>query len=107
MEVNWKDVSNTPRRNQLRLIAKDLAARIDAAHIRTYEDQEGCGTYWVVEGQDGRNVVLTDDSEDYLIWVEGPWPFVATFSGPDGVRTEANPSLLDLVARIVTWFTEV
>jgi hypothetical protein len=108
-EVNWNDESNTLRRDleQLTVTAKALAASIDAAHIRTYRDEEGYGTYWVVTGQDGRNVVLTDDSEDYVIWLEGPWPFVATFSSPAGVRTETNPSLNNLVARIVTWFTEV
>jgi hypothetical protein len=71
-----------------------------------YRDEETFGTYWVVALEGGRNVILTDHSEDYLIWVEGPWPFAATFSGPDGVRTEIDHSINSLVARIVTPFLQ-
>jgi hypothetical protein len=105
-EVGWRNVSDRDDADVDRygFIHKALSAGIDAANIRVYRGQEW-GNYWIVDLEDGRKVVLTDDTEDYVIWVEGPWPFAATFSSPAGVRTEVDHSIGDLMTRIVTWCT--
>lgn len=43
----------------------------------------------------------------YVGWLEGPWPFVATFRGPDGVvRTEVDLFLDKLLTQAITWCTD-
>ncbi len=89
------------------LINALLAAGIDAARIDLYHDDDEHGAYWVVDPLRDFSVVLTDDTESYVGWLEGPWPFVATFSGPDGVvRTEVDFSLDKLLAQAITWCTD-
>lgn len=106
-DVEWDLASHFRNYNPERydVVTELLAAGIDAANIRVYFDDDAWGTYWVVDLEGGRNVVMTDCTEDYLIWMEGPWPWVGTFSNRDGVRTEVNHDLDDLVAGIVTWCT--
>jgi hypothetical protein len=88
------------------VIAKLLAAGIEAASIRLYHDPVEHGAYWVVAPDRSRCVVMTDDAEDHVSRVEGPWPFVATFrSSQGGVRTETDYSIDALVARVVAWCT--
>lgn len=89
------------------LIDALLAAGIDAAHILLYYDDDEHGAYWVVSPRRGFSVVLTDDTESYVGWMEGPWPFAAMFSGPDGVvRTEVDLSLDTLVTQAIAWCTD-
>jgi hypothetical protein len=86
------------------VIAKLLAAGIEATCIRLYHDPADDGAYWVVAPDSSRCAVLTDDAEDHVTWLEGPWPFVATFrSSQGGVRTETDYSIDALLARIVAW----
>ncbi|GAA3768939.1 hypothetical protein GCM10022225_64440 [Plantactinospora mayteni] len=80
-----------------------LAAGIDPTGIRVYQEPVDYAVHWVVVLADGRNVVLTDDTEEHVSWLEGRWPFAATFSGRDGVRTEIDGSIDRLMARIVAW----
>jgi hypothetical protein len=88
------------------LIDALLAAGVDAAHILLYCDDEH-GAYWVVNPLRGFSVVLTDDTESYVGWLEGPWPFVAVFGGPDGVvRTEVDLSLDTLLTQTIAWCTD-
>ncbi|MEU4806252.1 hypothetical protein [Actinosynnema sp. NPDC023587] len=89
------------------IISALSAAGIDAAHIHLYYDDDEHGAYWVVDPLRGRSALLTDDTESYAGWLEGPWPFVAKFRDPDGVvRTEVDLSLDTLVAQVIAWCTE-
>ncbi|ONI82634.1 hypothetical protein ALI22I_42125 [Saccharothrix sp. ALI-22-I] len=89
------------------LINALLAAGIDATHIHLYHDDVQHGAYWVVNPLRGFSVVLTDDTESYAGWLEGPWPFVAMFGGPDGVvRTEVDLSLDTLLTQAIAWCTD-
>ncbi len=47
--------------------------------------------------------MLTDDTEDHVGHMEGPWPFKAVFLTPDGIRTKINYSIGALTADVVTW----
>ena len=87
-------------------VTRDLAgAGIDAACIEVYNGPyEDSGVYWVVL-LDDRRVTLTDDTEDRVVYLEGLWPFAATFSGPAGSWTEVHESVEVLLARIVAWCT--
>jgi len=80
-----------------------LAAGIDAARIQVYREPMEHGTYWVVVLGDGRTVVLTDDTEEQVTWLEGPWPFAVTFTGRDGGQTEIEYSIDRLLTRIIAW----
>jgi hypothetical protein len=77
-----------------------LAAGIDAVDVYI-EDEYAC--YWAVTAAGGRGVVLTDDTESYAGWLEGPWPFVARFSGPDGDFEVVEYGIDVLVAKAVDW----
>jgi hypothetical protein len=80
-------------------------AGIDPACIDVYNGPyEDSGVYWVVL-LDDRCVTLTDDTEDRVVYLEGLWPFVATFSGPGGTWTEVHESIELLMTRIVAWCT--
>jgi hypothetical protein len=83
-----------------------LAAGADPARIRYYRDPERLSSYWVVELDDGRLAVLTDDTEDHVSWLEGPWPFKATLVSPDGVREELDDSLKVVCDLVVEWNRE-
>ncbi|MFD7974698.1 hypothetical protein [Streptomyces sp. NPDC059071] len=84
-----------------------LRAGVDAARIQVFHDLEGDGAYWVVTLDGARTAVLTDDTEDHVVHMEGPWPFKAVFLGPDGrARTKIDHSIEDLTADLVTWCTE-
>ncbi|MFF0204539.1 hypothetical protein [Streptomyces sp. NPDC005017] len=85
------------------VIGSLLEAGVEAARIEVFYDPEVGGTYWVVALDGGRAAVLTDDTEEHVGHVEGPWPFKAVFLGPDGVRTEIDYSIGDMKARLVTW----
>jgi hypothetical protein len=108
VEIDWRGTA--PERDadvhRYGILQTLLEAGIDATGIRTYREPEAWGTYWVVDLTGARRVTLTDDTEPYVIWLEGPWPFAATFSDPDGARTEVNHSLDDLTARVLAWCTE-
>jgi hypothetical protein len=82
-------------------VVNALVARgIDA--IDVYIEDE-FAAYWAVTAADGRVAVLTDDTESYAGWLEGPWPFVARFSGPDGDFEVVDYSIDKLVAKVVDW----
>ncbi|MFF9780539.1 hypothetical protein ACF1HJ_43760 [Streptomyces sp. NPDC013978] len=82
-------------------------AGVDAARIQVFHDLEDDGAYWMVTLDGARTAVLTDDTEDHVVHVEGPWPFKAVFLGPDGgARTKISYSIEDLTADLVTWCTE-
>ncbi|MCX4546175.1 hypothetical protein [Streptomyces sp. NBC_01565] len=84
-----------------------LAAGVDAAGIQVFHDVEGDGVHWVVTLDGGRRrAVLTDDTEDHVGHIEGPWPFKVTFLDPAGVRTRINYSIGALTAHVVRWYTE-
>jgi hypothetical protein len=76
---------------------------IDRAAIAVYESDDAY--YWVIAPGNGRCVELTDDTEEHVGWMEGPWPFAATFHGPDGARTEIDYSIDDLVEQVAQWCT--
>lgn len=80
-----------------------LAAGVDAAGIHVYQEPVDHAVYWVVVLADGRNAVVTDDTEHHVSWLEGRWPFAATFSDRDGVRTEIDDSIDRLMTRVVAW----
>ncbi|MFF9205072.1 hypothetical protein ACF1AE_25285 [Streptomyces sp. NPDC014986] len=82
-----------------------LGSGLDAARVQVFHDQEGDGVHWVVTLDGGRTAVLTDDTEQHVGHLEGPWPFKALFIGPDGVRTEIDHSVGDLTAHVVRWCT--
>ncbi|MFJ8436003.1 hypothetical protein ACIQ9P_32355 [Kitasatospora sp. NPDC094019] len=71
-----------------------------------FHDPEDGGVYWVVALDGGRTAVLTDDTEDHVVHMEGLWPFKAVLLDPDRVRTEIDYSIDELTARVVTWCTE-
>jgi hypothetical protein len=113
VRVDWEEASagtNPDHRHaagRYGLIRALLTAGIDAAHIHLYQDDDEHGAYWVVDPLRGFSVVLTDDTESYVGWMEGPWPFVAMFRGPDGVvRTEVDLSLDKLLTQTITWCTD-
>ncbi|WP_329383971.1 hypothetical protein OG625_22420 [Streptomyces sp. NBC_01351] len=84
-----------------------LAAGVDSARVQVFHEAEGGGAYWVVSLDGGRTAVLTDDTEEYVGHLEGPWPFKAVFLGPDGTdRTEIDYSIDVLKGRILKWCTE-
>ncbi|MFF5809787.1 hypothetical protein [Streptomyces sp. NPDC012746] len=80
------------------------------AHVpptTTRVNVEGDGVHWVVTLDGGRRrAVLTDDTEDHVGHIEGPWPFKVTFLDPAGVRTRINYSIGALTAHVVRWYTE-
>jgi hypothetical protein len=78
------------------LVARGIAA------IDVYLEDES-GVYWAVTAADGRGAVLTDDTESYAGWLEGPWPFVARFTGPDGTFEVVDYSIDDLLTKVVDW----
>ncbi|MEJ2853280.1 MULTISPECIES: hypothetical protein [unclassified Saccharothrix] len=107
-KVDWARTSTDPDHERAAgrygLIDALLAAGVDAAHILLYYDRDTHAADWVVNPQRGFSVVLTDDTESYAGWIEGPWPFVAMFSGPDGiVRTEVDLSLDPLLTQAIAW----
>ncbi|NBE83314.1 hypothetical protein [Micromonospora rubida] len=105
--VEWREMPHPDRTaNRYDVIGTLLAAGIDAARIHMYYDHEDGGAYWVVTLDDGRAAVLTDDTEEYVGHLEGPWPFKAIFLSPDGVRTKIDYSVDKLKAAIVTWCAE-
>ena len=106
--VDWARASTDPDHEhavgRYGLIDALLAAGVDAAHILLYYDRDAHAAYWVVNPQRGFSVVLTDDTESHAGWIEGPWPFVAMFAGPDGiVRTEVDLSLDPLLTQAIAW----
>ncbi|WP_158509405.1 hypothetical protein [Saccharothrix espanaensis] len=89
------------------VISALTAAGVDSAHISVYYDEDDHGVYWVVDPRRGRSVVLTDDTESYAGWLEGPWPFVAIFRDAAGVvRTDVDLSLDTLLTRTIAWCTD-
>jgi hypothetical protein len=87
------------------VMATLLAAGVDPERIEVYRGAE-LATYWVVSLHDGRTAVVTDDTEAYVSWLEGPWPFKAELVGPDGVRTEIDDRILDSCAHVVAWYRD-
>ncbi|WP_404962592.1 hypothetical protein [Streptomyces sp. 147326] len=83
-----------------------LAAGVDAARIQVFEDLEEGGAYWVVTLDAGRTAILTDDTEEHVGHLEGPWPFKAVFVGPEGVHIKINYSVDALTDRVIAWCTE-
>jgi hypothetical protein len=76
---------------------------VDRSAITVFESDDAF--YWIIAPGNGRCVELTDDTEDWVGWLEGPWPFAATLHGPDGARTEINYSIDDLVEQVAEWCT--
>lgn len=105
--VMWREVKDPSGiANRYGVISTLLGAGIDAAQIQVFHDPEDGGAYWVVALDGGRVAVLTDDTEEHVGHMEGPWPFKAMFLSPDRVRTKIDYSVDDLKAHIVTWYTE-
>ncbi|WP_327418967.1 hypothetical protein [Streptomyces sp. NBC_01233] len=106
-KVTWwerQDPRDAPHRyGVLRAL---LGAGIDAARIQVFEDLEDGGAYWVVTLDAGHTAILTDDTEEHVGHLEGPWPFKALFVGPEGVHTKINYSIAALTDRVITWCTE-
>jgi len=100
---NAADSARKKAVNRYGVVNALVAAGIDAAAIDVYYDDEEHGVYWVVAAEGGRGAVLTDDTEDYVGWIEGPWPFVARLSGPDGVVEVVDYSIDELVAKTIAW----
>ena len=82
-----------------------VAAGVDVTHVDVYYDDDEQGVYWVVDPGRGRSAVLTDDTESYAGWLEGPWPFVARFTNADAVVEVVDHSIDALVTRAVEWVT--
>jgi hypothetical protein len=102
--VAWQE---TPRADgHYGTIRELLAAGVDPARIRYYRDPEELASYWVVGLDDGRTAVLTDDTEEHVSWIEGPWPFKAMLVSPDGVREELDDSLAVVRNHVVEWYRE-
>ncbi|MDX3537744.1 hypothetical protein PV721_25940 [Streptomyces sp. MB09-01] len=105
--VTWREMQD-PRDGPHRygVLRALLGAGIDAARIQVFEDLEEGGVYWVVTLDAGRTAILTDDTEEHVGHLEGPWPFKAVFVGPEGVRTKINFSIDVLTDGVITWYTE-
>ncbi|MEV7524891.1 hypothetical protein [Streptomyces sp. NPDC091371] len=89
-----------------------LRAGVAADRIQVFRGDDDDVVYWVVTLDGGRVAVLTDDTEAYVCHIEGPWPFLAVFLGPDagdgdgaggGVRTELDDSIINLRDRVAAW----
>ncbi|MBT2470568.1 hypothetical protein J7E97_22535 [Streptomyces sp. ISL-66] len=105
--VTWRgtgDLHDVARRYGV--VSTLLGAGVDACRIQVFHELEDGGTYWVVTLDDGHTAVLTDDTEEHVGHMEGPWPFKAVFVSPDAVRTKINYSIDNLKAHIVRWYTE-
>ncbi|MET9378201.1 hypothetical protein ABZX98_29405 [Streptomyces sp. NPDC002992] len=63
-----------------------VEAGVDAARIQV------AGVFRVVTPNGGRMAVVTDDTEEYVVRTEGPWPFKAALLSPDGARTKTDHS---------------
>ncbi|MFJ6102355.1 hypothetical protein ACIQHY_15300 [Streptomyces sp. NPDC092359] len=83
-----------------------LGAGVDPARTEVFHDPEGGGVYWVVTLGGGHTAVLTDDTEEHVGHLEGPWPFKALFLGPEGIRTKIGPSIEGLTADVARWHAE-
>ncbi|QEU82476.1 hypothetical protein CP968_33230 [Streptomyces subrutilus] len=81
-----------------------LEGGVDRDRIEVFHDVEDGGVHWVVTLDGGRAAILTDDTEEHVVHMEGPWPYKAVFLGPDGVRTRINHSIGVLTDRIVDWY---
>ncbi|MDG5807582.1 MULTISPECIES: hypothetical protein [unclassified Streptomyces] len=106
--VAWRETEDAHRvAHRYRVLSALLGAGVDAARIQVFHDLENDGAYWVVTLDGARTAVLTDDTEDHVVHVEGPWPFKAVFLGPDGVaRTKIDDSIEELTGNLVMWCTE-
>jgi hypothetical protein len=104
--VQWTDRHPDRVTSRYGVLDRLLAAGIDAARIQMYHDDEGDGCYWVITLDAGRMAVLTDDTEEHVSHIEGPWPFKVTFRDPGGIRTEIGDSIRALEAHVVTWYTQ-
>jgi hypothetical protein len=97
-EVTWTSPSRTV--DPYGFIDQVLTAGVAPEAVRVFLDAEESAGYWTVDLADGRSVLLTDCTEDYVSWMEGPWPWAATFTAPDSARTEVDFSLDQLITRI-------
>ncbi|MEJ8641378.1 hypothetical protein WKI68_07610 [Streptomyces sp. MS1.HAVA.3] len=105
--VMWRDTEDPHGiAHRYGFISTLLAAGVDAARIQVFHDPEVDAAYWVVTLDGGRAAVLTDDTEEHVGHLEGPWPFKAVFLGPDGVRTKICYSIDRLKVHVVTWCAE-
>jgi hypothetical protein len=100
VEVDRGDLEHKRDVHRYGVVNALVARGIDA--IDVYIEDESA-VYWAVTTADGRGVVLTDDTEDYAGWLEGPWPFVARFTGPDGTFEVVEYEIDDLIAKAVAW----
>lgn len=107
VRVTWRETPSHPDiADRYGVISTLLGAGVDASRIEMFHDPEDGGAYWVVTLDGGHRAVLTDDTEEHVCHMEGPWPFKVMFLSPDGVGTKIDHSIGDLTAHIVTWYTE-
>ncbi|GGT80724.1 hypothetical protein GCM10010272_26550 [Streptomyces lateritius] len=88
VRVTWRETPYPPDvAHRYGVIGTLLEAGVDAARIQVFYDPEDGGAYWVVSLDGGRTAVLTDDTEEHVGHLEGPWPFKAVFLSPEGLRS--------------------
>ncbi|GLY33801.1 hypothetical protein [Kineosporia sp. NBRC 101731] len=101
MEV--KRTITHPKNDLHGFVDKVLMAGIDREAVRAFQDLEEYAFYWTIDLADGRSVVFTNDTEEYVVWMEGPWPLAATFKTPTSAYTEVDFDSGELIKRVVAW----
>ena len=103
----WRGLRHTDTQvtNRYDVIDALLDAGVDPDRIHMYHDDEGDGAYWIVSLDGGRRAVLTDDTEENVSHMEGPWPFKAMLLGSDGAKTVIDYSFDEVRDRFIAWCT--